>query len=160
LREKKEPKNPKKKRSEIFFVLFQTSLFAFVSGLFVFSAMPPRSGAGSGKKGKGKSTIKGGSKRHKKTFRDQIKGITKPALRRLARRAGVKRISANVYEDSRSILRTFLESVVYHSLLYKETFGRKTISLKDVVSALKRRGNTLVGAEQHQTAKKKGSKKK
>lgn len=104
--------------------------------------------------------MKGGSKRHKKTFRDQIKGITKPALRRLARRAGVKRISGGVYDDARNLVRVFVESVVYYALLYRETAGRKTISLRDVVSALKRRGNTLVGAEQHQSKKKAGKGKK
>ena len=31
--------------------------------------------------------------RHRKILRDRMKGITKPALRRLARRGGVKRIS-------------------------------------------------------------------
>ncbi|KAJ1639739.1 hypothetical protein T492DRAFT_899006 [Pavlovales sp. CCMP2436] len=34
-----------------------------------------------------------GAKRHRKVVRKNIKGITKPAIRRLARRGGVKRIS-------------------------------------------------------------------
>nr|GFD60310.1 histone H4 [Tanacetum cinerariifolium] len=38
---------------------------------------------------------KGGAKRHRKILRDNIQGITKPAIRRLARRGGVKRISAS-----------------------------------------------------------------
>ena len=41
----------------------------------------------SGKAGKGG---KGGAKRHRKVLRDNIQGITKPAIRRLARRGGVK----------------------------------------------------------------------
>jgi hypothetical protein len=32
----------------------------------------------------------GGAKRHRKILRDNIQGITKPAIRRLARRGGVK----------------------------------------------------------------------
>ena len=47
----------------------------------------------SGKGGKGLG--KGGAKRHRKILRDNIQGITKPAIRRLARRGGVKRISAS-----------------------------------------------------------------
>ena len=47
------------------------------------------SGRGKGGKGLGK----GGAKRHRKILRDNIQGITKPAIRRLARRGGVKRIS-------------------------------------------------------------------
>merc|ERR1711879_1133591 len=46
---------------------------------------------GRGKGGKGLG--KGGAKRHRKILRDNIQGITKPAIRRLARRGGVKRIS-------------------------------------------------------------------
>ena len=42
---------------------------------------------------------KGGAKRHRKVLRDNIQGITKPAIRRLARRGGVKRISGLVYEE-------------------------------------------------------------
>jgi len=44
---------------------------------------------GRGKGGKGLG--KGGAKRHRKVLRDNIQGITKPAIRRLARRGGVKR---------------------------------------------------------------------
>ena len=123
------------------------------------SASSGKSGKGKGAGGKGKGSAKGGAKRHKKVFRDSIRGITKPAIRRLARRAGVKRISGGVYDDARNLVRVFVESVVYYSLMYKETFGRKTIALKDVVMALKRRGNTLVGAEQHHD-KKRANKKK
>ena len=44
--------------------------------------------ASSGGKG-GKGLGKGGAKRHRKILRDNIQGITKPAIRRLARRGGV-----------------------------------------------------------------------
>ena len=50
----------------------------------------------SGGKG-GKGLGKGGAKRHRKILRDNIQGITKPAIRRLARRGGVKRISASEF---------------------------------------------------------------
>jgi histone H4 len=55
------------------------------------------SGHGKGGKGLGK----GGAKRHRKVLRDNIQGITKPAIRRLARRGGVKRISGLIYEETR-----------------------------------------------------------
>lgn len=38
-------------------------------------------------------------------------GITKPAIRRLARRGGVKRISGLIYEETRGVLKIFLENV-------------------------------------------------
>ena len=57
------------------------------------------SGRGKGGKGLGK----GGAKRHRKILRDNIQGITKPAIRRLARRGGVKRISGLIYEETRGV---------------------------------------------------------
>ena len=57
---------------------------------------------GRGKGGKGLG--KGGAKRHRKVLRDNIQGITKPAIRRLARRGGVKRISGLIYEEVRNKL--------------------------------------------------------
>ncbi|KAL1238584.1 Histone [Trichinella spiralis] len=63
------------------------------------------SGRGKGGKGLGK----GGAKRHRKVLRDNIQGITKPAIRRLARRGGVKRISGLIYEETRAVLKLFLK---------------------------------------------------
>lgn len=48
---------------------------------------------------------RGGAKRHRKILRDNIQGITKPAIRRLARRGGVKRISGLIYEETRGVLK-------------------------------------------------------
>ena len=53
----------------------------------------------------GKGLGKGGAKRHRKVLRDNIQGITKPAIRRLARRGGVKRISGLIYEETRGVLK-------------------------------------------------------
>ena len=61
------------------------------------------SGRGKGGKGLGK----GGAKRHRKVLRDNIQGITKPAIRRLARRGGVKRISGLIYEETRGMFTIF-----------------------------------------------------
>ena len=57
-------------------------------------------GMGMGKGGKGM----GKGKRHQKPLRDNIQGITKPAIRRLARRGGVKRISGLIYEETTGTL--------------------------------------------------------
>ena len=70
------------------------------------------SGRGKGGKGLGK----GGAKRHRKVLRDNIQGITKPAIRRLARRGGVKRISGLIYEETRGVLKVFLENVIRDSV--------------------------------------------
>lgn len=99
------------------------------------------SGRGKGGKGLGK----GGAKRHRKILRDNIQGITKPAIRRLARRGGVKRISGLIYEEVRAVLKSFLESVIRDSVTYTEHAKRKTVTSLDVVYALKRQGRTLYG---------------
>ncbi len=91
---------------------------------------------------------KGGAKRHRKILRDNIQGITKPAIRRLARRGGVKRISANsllIYEETRGVLKSFLEGVIRDAVTYTEHAKRKTVTSLDVVYALKRQGRTLYG---------------
>ncbi|XP_044414621.1 histone H4 [Triticum aestivum] len=99
------------------------------------------SGRGKGGKGLGK----GGAKRHRKVLRDNIQGITKPAIRRLARRGGVKRISGLIYEETRGVLKIFLENVIRDVVTYTEHARRKTVTAMDVVYALKRQGRTLYG---------------
>jgi len=103
----------------------------------------PGLGKGGGKHGPGLG--KGGKVRHKKVLRDNIQGITKPAIRRLARRGGVKRLSGTIYEETRAVLKQFLEHVIRDAVCYTEYARRKTVSAMDVVHALKRQGRTLYG---------------
>lgn len=56
-----------------------------------------------------------------------LSGITKPAIRRLARRGGVKRISKPIYEEIRNELRLFLESTLRDATTYCEHAKRKTV---------------------------------
>jgi histone H3/H4 len=98
---------------------------------------------GRGKGGKGLG--KGGAKRHRRILRDNILGITKPAIRRLARRGGVRRIGGLIYEETRGVLRGFLENVIRDAVTYSEHAKRKTVTALDVVHALKRQGRTLYG---------------
>ena len=95
--------------------------------------------------GKGKGGKQGVKRATKKAVRQTIMGITKPAIRRLARRGGVKRISSYIYEETRSVLRGFLENVIRDSVTYTEHARRKTVTALDVVYALKRQGRTLYG---------------
>ena len=97
------------------------------------------SSGGKGDKGLGK----GGAKRHRKVLRDNIQSITKPAIRRLARRGGVKCISRLIYEETRGVRSVFLENVIRDAVTYTEQAKRKTVTAMDVVYALKRQGRTL-----------------
>ncbi|KAK7257754.1 hypothetical protein RIF29_31967 [Crotalaria pallida] len=117
-------------------------LLSFISSLLV-NKFFDRNMSGRGKGGKGLG--KGGAKRHRKVLRDNIQGITKPAIRRLARRGGVKRISGLIYEETRGVLKIFLENVIRDAVTYTEHARRKTVTAMDVVYALKRQGRTLYG---------------
>lgn len=103
-------------------------------------------GHGKGVKGI-KGLGKGGAKRYRNVIRDNIRGITKPTIRRLARRGGVRRISNLVYEEVRCVLKLFLENVILDAVTYTEHDRRKTVTVMDVIYALKRRGRSLYGFE-------------
>ncbi|CAK8680679.1 unnamed protein product [Clavelina lepadiformis] len=69
-----------------------------------------------------------------KCFVTTSQGITKPAIRRLARRG-----------ETRGVLKVFLENVIRDAVTYTEHAKRKTVTALDVVYALKRQGRTLYG---------------
>ena len=98
--------------------------------------VPRRHGIGKGGKG--------GMKRHK-ILRDNLQGITKPALRRLARRGGVKRMSGLVYDEARQCLRSFLGIIIHDAVLLTESRRAQTVTAMDVVYSLKRNGRALYG---------------
>ncbi|EMP28742.1 histone H4 [Chelonia mydas] len=87
------------------------------------------SGHGKGGKGLGKGSAK--------RLRDNIQGITKPAILCLASRSGVKRISGLIYEETRRVLKVFLENVIRNAVTYTKQAKRKTVMAMDVVYALK-----------------------
>jgi len=101
-------------------------------------------GKGKGKgMGKGKYAVR---HRRKRPLRDNIMGITKPAIRRLARRGGVKRISKETYDETREVLRSWLTDVVRIAVTYTDHRKRKTVTSGDVFNALKQcKGKTLYG---------------
>ncbi len=98
-------------------------------------------------KGKTSAGAKGSSstKRQKKVLRENVKSVSKGAIRRLARRGGVKRISSEVYEEVRKTLKAFVEGVVRDATAYTEHGKRKTVTALDVVNALKKRGKVIYG---------------
>ena len=101
--------------------------------------------AGKGKAGKqaSKSAAKKTAKSAPEKFR--IANVTNGAIRRLARRGGVKRISFHVHDSVRSYIGDFLEKVVRDSLTFAEHGRRRTISALDVVYALKKNGRVIYG---------------
>ncbi|KAF3629420.1 Histone H4 [Capsicum annuum] len=68
---------------------------------------------------------KGGAKKHKKVLRDNIKGITKPTIRRITRRGGVKHIFRFIDGETRCVLKTVLGNVILVEVTYIEHARRK-----------------------------------
>ena len=78
----------------------------------------------------------------KKTERSSL---TRGGIRRLARRGGVKRVSASIYDETRDFVDHFLGTIVKDAAVFCEHAKRKTITAMDVIYALKRSGRTLYG---------------
>ena len=55
----------------------------------------------------------------------------------------MKRLSGLVYEETRGVLKVFLENVIRDAVT--EHAKRKTVTAMDIVYALKRQGRTLYG---------------
>ena len=98
---------------------------------------------GRGKGGKGLG--KGGAKRHRKVLRDNIQGITKSAIRRLARCGGAKRISDLIHDETCVVLNVFLKNLIRVAVTYTHCDGLKTVTAMDVVFALKRHRRAIYG---------------
>lgn len=81
--------------------------------------------------------------RHRRLLRNNLDGISKKDLRRLARRGGVKRMNTNIYDDMKGALKDFLHNVIKDSVTYAEHSRRKTVKSIDVMYALKHSGKTL-----------------
>ena len=78
-------------------------------------------------------------------YRNMVNGISCGDIRRLARRAGVKKMAADVYEDGRYALKGFLQKAISKAYMYSVHDQRCTISALDVSRALKSMGITLYG---------------
>lgn len=99
--------------------------------------------------GRGKNArlaSKGKTKHTKATERVVASGhITNGAIRRLARRGGVKRMASSIGDSMRDYIDDFLNKVVRDTLTFCEHRRGLTITAMDVVYALKKNGRVLYG---------------
>lgn len=104
-----------------------------------------------------RETKKSGKKEIKRNPEDKtsdpIKGLTRPAIQRILRRAGVKRVGGEVYVYIRKMVSIFLEDILYDAIIFTEHEKRKTIQIKDLEAALSSKGIEL-GAGINENAKK------
>ncbi|KAI0984060.1 hypothetical protein GJ496_005667 [Pomphorhynchus laevis] len=68
------------------------------------------------------------------------KGANDRALRRLARRAGCKRISKQMFDKQRVFLKEFLRRVLLRSVLIVENRHQRTVLKEDIEHALNDEG--------------------
>ncbi|GKZ37161.1 hypothetical protein AbraIFM66950_008584 [Aspergillus brasiliensis] len=78
-------------------------------------------------------------KRLRKLLRNNIDGITRPSIRRLARRGGVIRIGAGVYPEVRKTVKNRLTEIMRQIILVMESSTtpsreRKLVTTRDVSS--------------------------
>mmetsp|Transcript_35028 Transcript_35028/g.40482 ORF Transcript_35028/g.40482 Transcript_35028/m.40482 type:complete len:126 (-) Transcript_35028:22-399(-) len=93
-------------------------------------------------------TKKRGDRSKKKSLEEDsyfISGISNGAIRRLSRRAGIKRMAFQVCAQIREVFTRFIDKLAMDSFNYCESARRKTILPIDVVYALKRQGRNLYG---------------
>merc|ERR1712169_146603 len=95
------------------------------------------------KMAKGKSA--GAGKRVKKVLKANASSVSQGSIRRLARRGGVKRIAGPVYGEVRDVLRRFVDGVVRDATAYTEHAKHKTVSVQDIIAALRKRGRAIYG---------------
>lgn len=107
------------------------------------------SGHGRGKNGTHMNIIKEKAKRRQKKEIDwSTRSFSKPAIRRLARRGGVKRISSLMHEEVRGIMKEWLNSLLRLVLIYTESRRAKTVNVMDVVMGLKKIGMNFYAAQE------------
>lgn len=80
------------------------------------------------------------ARKHRKILHNSIRGITKPAIRRLGYVAGVKQMNSLIYEEIRGILQVFLRNVLIKAVTYCTHVRRRTVSEAMISAALKNTG--------------------
>ncbi|TVY20732.1 Histone H4 type VIII [Lachnellula arida] len=105
-----------------------------VAGSGIASQSAPQ---GRGKGSKGLGLGKSNLKRH----------------RRMARRGGVKRISGMIYQETRDVMKIYLTAILKDCVLITEHCKRKTVTVTDVIWALKRQNRPIYGFDQNALSK-------
>src|SRR5665648_620985 len=94
---------------------------------------------------KNKGLTRSNAPRPKKILRDNIQGVSNPALKRLSLKAGVARLDGETYDTVRSSLREFLDNILKDAVIVKDHAKRKTLMVQDIKYALDRQGITYYG---------------
>ena len=86
-----------------------------------------------------------GARRHRRVLRDNIQGITKHHINRLAARGGCVKVSQLIYEEIRGVTKVFLESILRDTITFTEHERSCTVAPEHVLSACARQGRMMWG---------------
>ena len=73
----------------------------------------------------------------------EVKGVTKPAMVRIARTAGVKSVSDDCFPVIRSVIYDKLDEIVKASLVMNSEHQTKTLMPEDIYGALRIKGHKV-----------------
>lgn len=71
--------------------------------------------------------------------------FSKGSVRKIARRAGVKRMSMTIYDPLRAAARSFVDKIVDDAVTLTDYSKKKTVSAMACVTSLKRHGKNIYG---------------
>ena len=74
--------------------------------------------------------------------------ITKPSITRLGRRAAVKSMSDDCYNNVRNIVNVMLTDVIKKSLVVNSVHGTRTLMVDDVYDALRLMGHNVTSSSE------------
>jgi len=92
------------------------------------------------------TTVDAGAKRHRQTLRPRS-SVSDSAVRRLARRGGVKRCYRECYSETRNVLKEFLYPIIKDAVTLTEYKKKKTVTLDAVLKALELNNAKLLFAD-------------
>lgn len=79
----------------------------------------------------------------KKTKSDKPENFKKPAIIRIARKAGIKNISEDCYQSIRNLILDKITDLLENAFIINEQTNTKTLMVNDVIGALKIQGTNL-----------------
>ena len=83
------------------------------------------------------------SAKNRKIFEVDLDTLSQPAIQRIMRRAGIKRISKSTYDDIRTLTNTYLITILHKVIVFTTHNNRRTVQLVDLQAALQSCGIEL-----------------
>lgn len=106
--------------------------------------MPSKNDSSSLKKSKRQQKLLG-SRRNAGSTKKTV-GMTRPAFRRIARAAGIKRVPDVMYSEGERIMDQFYRLALEGAITFAAMNNRKTIQTSDIKNSLAIRGRTVYGS--------------